>query len=200
MYHERLTHENCNEQSCNICELFICKVCNCAEGSLPLECPGEPVPEHMQKLIMDKVLDYEDGRWVKRVILNLRTTADKDRHYICLLGKLLGSDKDSVAPEFVFYQVLQLINNYSQQKAEIERLKVEEAKRLPMAEALGLLNDQIELLEAECDRYKKALESIKDIISHQGMSFLPTYVSLIKEIASSALEYSFTGALEKGEK
>ncbi len=50
---------------CNFCDggLFLCTSCNCAEGTLPKECPGDPVPEAEQDRIMGGFIDFEAGRW-----------------------------------------------------------------------------------------------------------------------------------------
>lgn len=46
--------------------LTYCKKCNCAEGTLPTECPNQTVPENMQELIQKRVLDYIDDKWVQK--------------------------------------------------------------------------------------------------------------------------------------
>lgn len=48
MEHIQLTHDNCDDIYCNICNLFICSVCNQAEGDLESECPGAPIKERKQ--------------------------------------------------------------------------------------------------------------------------------------------------------
>lgn len=45
-------------------ELVACDVCNCAEGTLPTDCPGVLVPERVQTLIHKGVVDFDGGRWV----------------------------------------------------------------------------------------------------------------------------------------
>ncbi len=56
---------SCDLPDCNFCEggLFLCTVCDCAEGSLATECPGHRVSMAQQDLIMTGELDYEEGRW-----------------------------------------------------------------------------------------------------------------------------------------
>lgn len=57
--------ERCYEASCHTCNLFICARCLCAEGSLPTDCPGEPVSEARQDAIYNEELNYiRDGGWV----------------------------------------------------------------------------------------------------------------------------------------
>jgi hypothetical protein len=41
--HVRETHEHCNLNTCVICDLYCCKVCGCAEGSLLPVCPDRRV-------------------------------------------------------------------------------------------------------------------------------------------------------------
>jgi hypothetical protein len=41
--HVRETHENCDRVACCVCELYVCKVCGCLEGSLLPVCPGRRV-------------------------------------------------------------------------------------------------------------------------------------------------------------
>lgn len=55
---------------CKFCDggLGLCTVCNCAEGSLPKECPGSKVDELTQDRIMDGVVDYVDGLWRKKIV------------------------------------------------------------------------------------------------------------------------------------
>lgn len=64
MKHIRLTHENCIDVHCNICDLYICAVCNCAEGSLPTDCPGDKISGDLQDLIYNQVIDFKDGEWI----------------------------------------------------------------------------------------------------------------------------------------
>lgn len=40
-----------------------CRVCGCAEGELPTECPGVYVHEQVRALIYRGNLDYINGEW-----------------------------------------------------------------------------------------------------------------------------------------
>lgn len=44
--------------------LVYCARCNCAEGTLPDQCPGVPVPGRVQTLIHRGVVNFSNGRWV----------------------------------------------------------------------------------------------------------------------------------------
>lgn len=67
--HKLLKHENCERVYCNICEggLALCIICNGAEGTLPLHCPGSAMSEALQDCIMHGVTDYRFGEWVTPV-------------------------------------------------------------------------------------------------------------------------------------
>ena len=43
--------------------LAFCTVCRGGEGSLPSECPGNPMSSHTQDMIMKGFLDFIDGGW-----------------------------------------------------------------------------------------------------------------------------------------
>jgi hypothetical protein len=43
--------------------LAVCRVCHCFEGSLPTECPGEPVSAEQQDRIYAGQVDFKDGNW-----------------------------------------------------------------------------------------------------------------------------------------
>lgn len=51
--------------ACPICDggLKWCKVCNGAEGSLPFECPGEPMTEAQEKAVQAGTLNFFAGGW-----------------------------------------------------------------------------------------------------------------------------------------
>jgi hypothetical protein len=66
MQHTRLTHENCEQLSCNICDLFVCAVCNGAEGSLSTECCGRRLTVEEEDNIYDEKIDFINGEWVKK--------------------------------------------------------------------------------------------------------------------------------------
>lgn len=53
----------CDGAHCNTCNLFICKICDCAEGTLPTECPGVKVTGGTQDDIYRGKIDYVDGGW-----------------------------------------------------------------------------------------------------------------------------------------
>lgn len=56
---------NCGPYGCNVCNLFICSVCGCAEGSLTTDCPGVDVSDKDQdRIYRDGNLDYRNGAWV----------------------------------------------------------------------------------------------------------------------------------------
>ena len=44
--------------------LAYCKVCRCAEGSLPTHCPGKKIDIDTQDLIYENKLDYINNKWV----------------------------------------------------------------------------------------------------------------------------------------
>jgi hypothetical protein len=51
---------------CNLCELFVCKLCEAGEGTLPSHCPGEPISSDDQTLIYHNTLDFHLGAWINR--------------------------------------------------------------------------------------------------------------------------------------
>lgn len=55
----------CNDETCLVCNggLQHCNICHCAEGSLPSDCPGEPVDTELQDRIMNNKLNYVNGAW-----------------------------------------------------------------------------------------------------------------------------------------
>lgn len=44
--------------------LFHCKVCNGAEGSLPIDCPGVKMPTETQACVYAGMLDFVGGAWI----------------------------------------------------------------------------------------------------------------------------------------
>jgi len=57
---------NCDPYGCNLCNLFICVICNGAEGSLPTDCPGVKMMEEQEQQIYAGKLDYRvDKGWIK---------------------------------------------------------------------------------------------------------------------------------------
>jgi cytochrome c553 len=44
--------------------LAFCKTCKGAEGSLPTDCPGEPLSSQQQDYIYKGLMDYISGKWV----------------------------------------------------------------------------------------------------------------------------------------
>ena len=46
--------------------LALCKVCNCLEGGLATDCPGEKISYDEQDAIYKGLIDYKDGKgWVQ---------------------------------------------------------------------------------------------------------------------------------------
>ena len=45
-------------------ELANCEVCFGAEGSLPTDCPGEPMTGEQQDAVYAGTLDFIDGEWI----------------------------------------------------------------------------------------------------------------------------------------
>lgn len=41
-----------------------CRICYGAEGTLPTDCPGYPIPESMQRLVWDRVIDFKVDMWL----------------------------------------------------------------------------------------------------------------------------------------
>lgn len=69
MEHTRATHAadlDCGPYGCDICNLFICSVCNGAEGSLTTDCPCYQVPQVMQELVYAGAIDFVGDRWVAK--------------------------------------------------------------------------------------------------------------------------------------
>jgi len=66
MKHTLETHTDCEKVHCHICEggLAFCLVCKCGEGTLPTECPGEPVNEERQTEIYNGASDFVGGQWI----------------------------------------------------------------------------------------------------------------------------------------
>ena len=69
LYHPAHHRYRCKDdcRGCHTCEggLFSCTRCNCAEGTLPTDCPGVSVDPDIQVLIHRGDIDYRwrDG-WV----------------------------------------------------------------------------------------------------------------------------------------
>jgi hypothetical protein len=55
--------ERIDKREDSLNELEHCKVCHCAEGTLPQECPGKPVSYEDQSFIMSGQLEYLRGKW-----------------------------------------------------------------------------------------------------------------------------------------
>jgi hypothetical protein len=51
--------------SCNVCDggLGLCTVCGGAEGTLTLDCPGEPVSSARQEAVYAGRAEFVRGRW-----------------------------------------------------------------------------------------------------------------------------------------
>ena len=57
----------CDEmKGCNACNLYICRVCGGAEGTLPTECPGTKMLEEHAQLVYTSTLDFRGGQWMRR--------------------------------------------------------------------------------------------------------------------------------------
>lgn len=53
---------SCNDMGeCMLCSLAVCKICYCAEGGLPTDCPGEIITGPEQDVIYKGFIDYKDG-------------------------------------------------------------------------------------------------------------------------------------------
>lgn len=65
MKHVKLDCDNsqCTGANCNACNLFICRVCGCAEGTLPTDCPGYEVADNVQDDIIAGKVDFKGGAW-----------------------------------------------------------------------------------------------------------------------------------------
>lgn len=82
--HVRRVHvppETCPEKHvwggpCYTCDLFICSVCNCAEGTLTTDCAGVVVDEETQQRVYTQGEDFIGGVWVnaavKKIIIERR--------------------------------------------------------------------------------------------------------------------------------
>ena len=46
-----------------------CRICGCAEGTLPTHCPGKQVDSFAQEEIYNGTLDYIDGEWLEVVVI-----------------------------------------------------------------------------------------------------------------------------------
>ena len=53
---------------CPLCDggLFICTVCNGAEGSLPSECPGRRMTPQESAEVYEGLVDFVKGKWQER--------------------------------------------------------------------------------------------------------------------------------------
>lgn len=63
-------HEHCdNPGCCPICDggLSYCRVCSGAEGSLPCDCPGEPMTDDQATAVYNGTLDFRVklGGWTE---------------------------------------------------------------------------------------------------------------------------------------
>ncbi len=63
-YYKSCGRDEC-DGSCPKCTLAICKVCGCAEAELTTDCPGRKVELSRRDLVVENLLDYRLGRWVK---------------------------------------------------------------------------------------------------------------------------------------
>lgn len=72
MNHDYKTPDDCtrckdeSDGRCPVCDwaLFICKVCNGTEGTLPKECPGVRMTSEQEDAVYAGKLDFVDGKWV----------------------------------------------------------------------------------------------------------------------------------------
>lgn len=67
MKHVRVQHNHCELANCPICDggLFICRICNGAEGTLTADCPGIIINQEQQNQIYQGKLDYVNGKWIR---------------------------------------------------------------------------------------------------------------------------------------
>ncbi len=68
MEHQFERHDGgCEIMHCHICDggLAVCTVCRGGEGSLPTECPGQPMTGQQQEDVYAGTLDYKEsaGGW-----------------------------------------------------------------------------------------------------------------------------------------
>lgn len=69
--------------TCTGCTLFVCDICNGAEGSLPTHCPGRRMTEEEEKLVFNGSLDYQNGKWINRVTVD-KCKVDSGKYEIWL--------------------------------------------------------------------------------------------------------------------
>lgn len=65
LQHQRSTHTDCQKEHCHICDggLFVCSVCNGAEGELTTECPGYRVEASVLEDVHQGKRDFVGGKW-----------------------------------------------------------------------------------------------------------------------------------------
>jgi hypothetical protein len=57
--------EEIKDQNGEVC-LGMCKICRCAEGTLPTNCPGYPIGFDAEKEIYKGILDFIGNEWVRK--------------------------------------------------------------------------------------------------------------------------------------
>lgn len=64
--HQRTTHTDCQKEHCHICDggLFVCAVCNGAEGELTAECPGYRVEPNVLEEVFKGERNFVAGKWI----------------------------------------------------------------------------------------------------------------------------------------
>lgn len=58
---------SCTRMECSICEggLGWCETCGGAEGSLPTDCPQQPMDWDTAQQVYEGLIDHRAGRWVR---------------------------------------------------------------------------------------------------------------------------------------
>ena len=54
-----------------VTELYVCRTCGGAEGTLPTECPGESMTIRVAERVYAGALDFVNGNWVQHAIKGL---------------------------------------------------------------------------------------------------------------------------------
>jgi hypothetical protein len=99
--HVNETHEpGCDDAfgTCFTCEMAHCKVCGGAEGSLPTECPGQPIHQDHQELIYHSTLDFRDGQWMRRPYASHETSDVGAEIIVDIIAEKLNRERNSQHP------------------------------------------------------------------------------------------------------
>jgi hypothetical protein len=78
-----------------------CTACRCAEGALPTDCPGIPVPNRVQDLIFKGVVDFVGDRWVGkrrplRVVISLGAPVEELARTLQNMGRMFKAALPSI--------------------------------------------------------------------------------------------------------